>query len=101
MNTFIRTQTFGCICLLAGCGDLAANLSEPEAPDSGVTSEPTSEEEPTLAVDAGTSPDPAIPLAFWVEGLVDQGASETAVPDTVDDKNIEDTDDPHAFDAYF
>lgn len=102
MTNFMRTQALGCICFLVGCGDLAIDLSEPPLPDPDMTTEPTpAEDDAPPPVDADAGADPAIPLASWVEGLVDQGMNETALPDTVDDKNIEDTDDPHAFDAYF
>ena len=41
----------------------------------------------------------AIPLETWVDHLIyDYG--ETAAPDTVEEKVIDDTDDPHAFDAF-
>jgi hypothetical protein len=46
-----------------------------------------------------TTPPPAIPLVAWVTHLVNQ-TSDDAVPDTVEDKNIEDTDDSGAFDAF-
>ena len=40
----------------------------------------------------------AIPLTTWVDDLVVHHSTETSAPDTVDDKNITDTDDPAAFD---
>jgi len=46
-----------------------------------------------------TTPPPAIPLVTWVTDLANQTADD-AIPDTVEDKNIEDTDDPAAFDAF-
>ena len=44
-------------------------------------------------------PQAAIPLLEWVTDLAAQ-TTDLAVPDTVEDKVIIDTDDPAAFDAF-
>jgi hypothetical protein len=46
-----------------------------------------------------TTPPPAIPLVAWVTDLANQ-TTDDAIPDTVEDKNIADTDDTAAFDAF-
>jgi len=48
-----------------------------------------------------TAPPPsaAIPLLQWVTDLAAQ-TTDLAAPDTVEDKRIEDTDDPAAFDRF-
>jgi ABC-type glycerol-3-phosphate transport system substrate-binding protein len=40
----------------------------------------------------------AIPLVDWVTDLATNHNNDTSAPDTVDDKNIADTDNPQAFD---
>ncbi len=67
-----------------GCG---GGTAEPGEPDAGQVPTP----------DAGSA---AIPLAEWVHDLVENRSADDAEPDTVDDKNIADTEDPAAFDAY-
>jgi hypothetical protein len=59
----------------------------------------TPEPEPSTP-DAGAMPAPeAIPLATWVDHLVND-YDDSSAPDTVEDKVIEDTDDPDAFNEY-
>jgi predicted small lipoprotein YifL len=67
---------------LAGCGDdkSPANLPDGGAPGSDAAG-------PTFA------------LFGWVDGLVKNHSTPTSTPDTVDDKNIIDTQDPTAFDS--
>lgn len=55
---------------------------------------------PTSPVPGLPPPTAAIPLALWVEDLVDNHTTNDAQPDTVADKNIENTEDPEAFDQY-
>jgi hypothetical protein len=43
----------------------------------------------------------AIPLVDWVDDLVDHHTDDTSPPDTVDDKNIADNEDPTTFDRRF
>jgi hypothetical protein len=51
------------------------------------------------AADAGSAPTgSAIPIELWVDELVENHTTDQAQPDTVDDKNIENTEDPSAFD---
>jgi len=45
-----------------------------------------------------TGPTP-VPILSWVTEMVDQTADD-AMPDTVEDKVIADTDDPAAFDSF-
>lgn len=42
-----------------------------------------------------------IPLLVWVDDLVDHHTRDDAIPDTVDDKNIADDENPSAFDSRF
>jgi hypothetical protein len=67
-----------------------------EEPDAGMTMEPEPEPKP----DAG-SMDAPIPIDVWVDDLVENYTSDQALPDTVDDKNIKDSEDPALFDKYF
>ncbi|MEY4513907.1 MAG: hypothetical protein RLZZ450_6029 [Pseudomonadota bacterium] len=74
--------------------------------DSGVPSvpTPTADSGPTTTVpetDAGTTVSKAIPLIDWVDDLVDHHTDDTSPPDTVDDKNIADNEDPTTFDRRF
>lgn len=59
------------------------------------------EEQPGVSADAGATPgDKAVPLLAWVDDIIEKRSSDEALPDTVDDKNVEDTDDATAFDKY-
>lgn len=51
--------------------------------------------------DAATTATAKIPLLVWVDDLVDHHTRDDAVPDTVDDKNIADDENPSAFDSRF
>ena len=56
------------------------------------------------AADGGTGTDVTpTPMQFtlleWVDGLVTNYTTPTADPDTVEDKNVKDTDDPTVFDG--
>jgi len=52
-----------------------------------------------VACQVQTAPPAAIPLLEWVTELAAQ-TNDQAVPDTVEDKQIIDTDDPAAFDRF-
>ncbi len=64
----------------------------------------------TTGPDAGTpQPDAMVPgpdassgiaLLDWVDDLVENDTSDTAAPDTVEDKNVIDNDDPNLFDHW-
>jgi hypothetical protein len=65
---------------------------------------------PDQEEDAGTTPEPGqdagvvdapIPIELWVHDLIENHSGDEALPDTVDDKNIKDNEDPALFDAYF
>ena len=88
----------GSLLLAAGCNDedkpaVAAADAGPDAGGGGLP-------DATLPEADGGVPDAtsaAIPLTTWVNDLV-TNFGPTSLPDTVDDKNIMDTDDPAAFD---
>ena len=77
----------GALVLLGACGDedtKAAATPDPSGgPDGGVTA---------------AAP---IPLTAWVDLMIDQTENEAATPDTVEDKNIANVEEPTAFDKYF
>lgn len=68
-----------CALVLCACVDEADSTSRPEA---GASSAP-------------------IPIALWVDDLIAHHTTESAMPDTVDDKNIQNTEDVAAFGKYF
>ena len=89
-----KIASFALVLVCAGCGSSAMNDAEPSDPDEGSAESGQTPDNPQSAGEAKP-----IPLATWVEHLV-QDYGDTAEPDTVADKVIEDTDDPGAFDAY-
>jgi hypothetical protein len=88
----LRTLTLAALLAAAiGCGsDKGTPAVTPGSPDAGA--------KPT---DAGTRTDAttsAVKLYDWIEDLTTHYTTPTSAPDTVDDKNIIDTDNPNEFD---
>jgi hypothetical protein len=93
---------------LGACADDESTTAEATPVADGGTLTP-----PAPTTDAGTAPPgpladgatpPAskpIPLIDWVDDLVDHHTNDTSSPDTVDDKNIADNEDPTTFDRRF
>jgi len=83
--------------VVAACDDgKSSSLPTPAPTDSGGSTSPT---DPAVdGPDASTQQ--SYLLTEWVDGLVEERSSDSADPDTVDDKQIVDTDDPAAFDKY-
>jgi hypothetical protein len=92
-----RTLTLAAVLALAGCGsDKGKPAVTPGTPDGG-----TVQPSPDAGSDAGTKGDAttaAIKLYDWIEDLTSHYTTPTSAPDTVDDKNIIDTDNPNEFD---
>jgi len=90
----LRTLALAALVALAiGCGDNKGKTAS--TPDAGT---PDGSAKP----DSGTSPDgttAAIRLFDWVDDLVTHHTNATSLADTVDDKNILDTDNPGEFDS--
>ena len=55
----------------------------------------------SIGNDGGVTAAAAIPLTAWVDLMIDQTENEAATPDTVEDKNIANVEEPTAFDKYF
>jgi hypothetical protein len=110
MKTLNYLALAAALALAAGCGDDkkpadAGGLSDAAAsPDGGSTPGPDAG---TVTPDAGTvTPDggstmpdgrAATTLVDFVTGLVKNSTTGSAVPETVDDKPLTDTNDPAAF----
>ncbi|MDB4990942.1 MAG: hypothetical protein JWN04_6120 [Myxococcaceae bacterium] len=94
--------TLSCALALAltACSDDSKDA--PTVADSGTV--PTSPAQvadasvPTMPNADGGAP---IPLLTWVNDLVDNHTTDDAAPDTVDDKNIADDENPGAYDNRF
>jgi hypothetical protein len=56
---------------------------------------------PAPGSDAAVDDAPLIPLIVWVDDLVDHRTNDSAPPDTVEDKRIQETEDPALFNKYF
>ena len=104
-----RTLSLTLVGLLSAFGCADDSSSGTQVADAAVpaTSTPSSDAAVnsdaavTSASDAATTGSAKIPLLVWVDDLVDNHTRDDAVPDTVDDKNIADNQDPSAFDARF
>ena len=93
---------------LAACGDDDKSPVAAETSSDAATPNVTATADagvPVVAVgpgssvtNGGTAP---IPLLVWVDDLVDHHSTDDAIPDTVDDKNIVDDENPSAYDARF
>lgn len=84
---------------------LAACSSDKSGGDDNTNNPAPTASEPAPSEPVSTEPNPAveskpIPLLAWVDDLIDHHTSDQALPDTVDDKNIEANEDPAAFDKY-
>ena len=98
-----------CLLVAAACSDDAASeapVADAASPTSPATSSdagiPATTAPVTPAATDGATPTSApIPLLVWVDDLVDNHTHDDAIPDTVDDKNIADNEDPSAFDSRF
>jgi hypothetical protein len=91
--TSLRTLTLAALFAAAlGCGSDkgAPAVTPPGTPDGGAA--PT---DGSTRPDATTS---AVKLYDWIEDLTTHYTTPTSAPDTVDDKNIIDTDNPNEFD---
>jgi hypothetical protein len=86
-----RTILAAALALAGACGDSSGG---PGAPDAGPN--PT----PDAMVPSPDAAPQGIMLQTWVEQLVTERTSDTAEPDTVEDKVIIDTEDPNAFDRW-
>jgi hypothetical protein len=84
----------------AACDDDDGGKPSVTVPDGGATTDGGTP--PGPGTDGGTDATPT-PMQFtlleWVDGLVTNYTTPTADPDTVEDKNIKDTDDVAAFDG--
>jgi hypothetical protein len=89
----MRTITISALALalLAACAEDKRATAAEDGADAGAAQ--------TTTPDAASDNKP-IPLLTWVDDLIDHHTRDDAVPDTVDDKNIEGTEDPAAFDKY-
>jgi len=89
---------------LAACtdDDDAAQTRTPVV-DSGTSVAPAAPSDAaTPNVEDGSAPvSKAIPLIDWVDDLLDHHTNDESSPDTVDDKNIADNEDPATFDNRF
>jgi hypothetical protein len=82
----------------AACDDDDGGKPGVTTPDGGATSDGGTT--PTSDGGADATPTPMqFTLLEWVDGLVTNYTTPTADPDTVEDKNVKDTDDPTAFDG--
>ena len=82
----------GALLLASACGKDSAPGKPSGLPDAAVAGG-------AQAPDAGApGASAAVPITDWVQAMVDY--SETSAPDTVEDKNIKDTEDPAAFDSF-
>jgi hypothetical protein len=89
----IKPSTLFIACaLLLACGDDEQTLPTP-------TPTPVDASTPAApAPDASTPVESkAIPLVLWVDDLLDHHTNDTSAPDTVDDKKIDDDEDPSHF----
>ena len=92
---------FACLLVAAACADDLAR--ETPVADAAVSTSSMSSSDAAVpsATDAATTATAKIPLLVWVDDLVDNHTHDDAVPDTVDDKNIADDENPSAFDSRF
>jgi hypothetical protein len=82
-----------------GCDDDDGGKPSVTVPDGGATTDGGTTT-PTPDGGGDTTPTPMqFTLLEWVDGLVTNYTTPTADPDTVEDKNIKDTDDATAFDG--
>ena len=80
---------------------LSACTSDKSSPDAREPdSDQTAPNEPPPATLPPSIDSKPVPLLAWVEDLIERRTSDEALPDTVDDKTIEGTEDPAAFDKY-
>ena len=82
----------------AACDDDDGGKPSVTTPDGGATSDGGSTPTPDGGTDATPTP-MQYTLLEWVDGLVTNYTTPTADPDTVEDKNVKDTDDATAFDG--
>ncbi len=86
------------VLLAVACGDDDSPTPVETPADAAVT--PVAD---AAVSDSATPPveSKAIPLVDWVDDLVDHHTDDTSAPDTVDDKNITDDEDPSHFTGRF
>lgn len=104
----MKRQTILLSCLLglslAACTDDDDFDGSSPIGDGGATVTPSAQPDASGSTDtdAGTPPvSKAIPLIDWVDDLLDHHTNDESPPDTVDDKNIADNEDPATFDKRF
>ncbi|MDB4977008.1 MAG: hypothetical protein JWN48_5349 [Myxococcaceae bacterium] len=95
--------SLGCLLalLLAACSDDAHSPTLTPVADAALPPELAPPDASTPAQPSADGGTPAIPLLLWVDDLVDHHTSDDSAPDTVDDKNIVDDENPTAYDARF
>lgn len=88
-----------CFALLAACGDDDTATTPVEPPADAAL--PTASDAAVTTDAAVPVQSKGIPLVDWVDDLVDHHTDDTSAPDTVDDKKIDDDEDPSHFQSRF